>query len=231
MPQRFLRPGITTSDRWNRVGFRAQSLYIRILTIVDDYGRCDGRASVIHGHCFSVWNENNQDREITPQETLALLNALAAQFLVDVYEVDGKKVMQVTQWQERIRDGAKEKWPANPIPQDSAAERSKAPPSSTTTTTTTSPPPPPISNRGPDVALNGKLTSNGARALDLMARCKTVLGESEVKKCHRRWSQRAVAEPDKLERVLSDMEEHVKNGGTYTKSAGARAEDLWGQFE
>jgi len=111
MPQRFLRPGITNSERWNSVGFDCQSFYIRILTHVDDYGRFDGRPAVLHGHCFSVWNEQNPGNEVNLQQVERMLQQLADKKLVEWYEQDGKKVIQLVQWQERIRENTKSKWP------------------------------------------------------------------------------------------------------------------------
>src|ERR1035437_3196677 len=111
MPQRFLRPGITNSERWNTVSFACQSFYIRILTHVDDYGRFDGRPAVLHGHCFSVWNEQNPKQQINLQQVEQMLQQLAAGFLIDWYDQEGKKVVQLVQWQERIREGTRSKWP------------------------------------------------------------------------------------------------------------------------
>lgn len=112
MPQRFLKPGITNSERWNGVSWSAQSLYIRLLTVVDDYGRFDGRAAVIHGQCFSLYNAINPEHPIKLQETDKMLQEIAASGLVELYDSQGKRVMQITQWTERLRDGVKEKWPA-----------------------------------------------------------------------------------------------------------------------
>jgi hypothetical protein len=111
MPQRFLRPGITNSDRWNSVSWRAQSLYIRILTLVDDYGRYDGRPSLIHGVCFSIWNEKHPDQPVTLMQVADDLQQLAANNLILMYDADGKRVIQILQWQERIREGTVSKWP------------------------------------------------------------------------------------------------------------------------
>src|SRR5690348_5369187 len=103
MPQRFLRPGIRNSALWNSVSFQAQSLYVRLLTIVDDFGRCDGRPAVIHGECFSVWNALNPETPVDLLNLQQLLQQLAAKNLVDWYEESGKQIVQVTQWQERLR--------------------------------------------------------------------------------------------------------------------------------
>jgi hypothetical protein len=131
MPQRFLRPGITNSERWNRLDWMSQSFFIRLMTLVDDYGRYDGRASVLWGQCFAVWNEHNPDDAVNLLRVEQMLQRLAAEKLIEHYEADGKKVLQITQWQERVRDGARERWPKNPDPQQSAATRSNSlPPSS-----------------------------------------------------------------------------------------------------
>lgn len=111
MPQRFLRPGIRTSERWNSVSFAAQSLYVRLLTLVDDYGRYDGRASVLWGECFAVWNEQNPDVSVNLQQVEEMLQQLAAKELIHRYE-NGRKVVQIVQWQERVREGCVSKWPA-----------------------------------------------------------------------------------------------------------------------
>lgn len=126
MPQRFLRPGITNSERWNAVSWQDQSLFIRLLTLVDDYGRFDGRPSVLVGYCFSVWNAQNPNEAIDAYQIECALQRLAADSvqLLEIYEVGGKPVLQITQWQERVRDGAREKWPKNPTSQQDAAGRS-----------------------------------------------------------------------------------------------------------
>jgi len=130
MPQRFLRPGITTSARWNSVSFECQSFYIRIITHVDDFGCCDGRASVLWGLCFPVWNELNPEHAVNLQRIAVMLQQLAAACLIEIYESDGKKVLEVTQWQERVREGARRKWPAKDKSQRPAAIRSKSLPPS-----------------------------------------------------------------------------------------------------
>lgn len=116
MPQRFLRPGITTSDGWNLIPWETQSFYIRLLTLVDDYGRCDGRPSVLLGQCFSVWNEHNPSHAITLQNVCIFLQQLAAVVLIEIYLSNGKLVVQVTRWQERVRENVKERFPIQGLP-------------------------------------------------------------------------------------------------------------------
>src|SRR4051794_12930640 len=97
MPQRFLRPGIRTSATWNSTSFAAQGLYVSILTLVDDFGRYDGRAALLHGECFALRND------VKPQRTAALLQELHEVGLIQLYQHEGKDYLQVLRWQERSR--------------------------------------------------------------------------------------------------------------------------------
>jgi len=107
MPQRFLRPGITTSDGWNSCGWKAQSLYVRLITLVDDYGRYDGRIPIIHGHCFAL------RPDIKAQETAALVCELSDRSLLMVYSVEQKPYIQLLKWQERTRGESRYPDPKN----------------------------------------------------------------------------------------------------------------------
>ena len=121
MPQRFLRPGITNSDAWNSISFPAQSMYIRILTLVDDYGRYDGRIAILHAHCFALRSD------ITPQDSAAFVREMQESGLISLYSVDGKPFLQLSKWEERARGASKYPSPDEGEEldtQDSAAERS-----------------------------------------------------------------------------------------------------------
>ena len=114
MPQRFLRPGITTSDAWNSVSWQAQSFFIRILTLVDDFGRYDGRVPILHGQCFALRSD------VTIKQSAGFRSELQQSALIRVYNVDGKEYIQIEKWMERAR-GNTSKYPA---PVKSAADRS-----------------------------------------------------------------------------------------------------------
>lgn len=144
MPQRFLRPGITNSSRWNSVSWTAQSLYIRLLTRVDDYGRHDGRVSVIWANCFSVWNDLHPDEIVELQQVVRMLQQLSDAKLIEVYEAEDKKVLQILQWQERIRANVKKWWPDKPDLQQLPAHLQDCAATSTASSPPPSPPPSPI---------------------------------------------------------------------------------------
>jgi len=106
MPQRFLKPGITTSDHWNACSFGAQSFYIRLMTIVDDYGRYDGRDCILLGQCFAM------RPDITIKDLAGFKVELISNDLVQCYDHGGKDYIQILRWEERVR--GRSKWPAPP---------------------------------------------------------------------------------------------------------------------
>ena len=54
MPQRFLRPGITTSHSFNHCTWAAQTLWLRLLTLVDDYGRHESHLVLLSSLAFPL---------------------------------------------------------------------------------------------------------------------------------------------------------------------------------
>lgn len=97
MPQRFLRPGITTSRCWDACSWQAQSFYIRLITLVDDYGRYDADFALLKSHAFPL------REDIRAPQVQKLCEELAANQLADFYKADGKQFVQLKKWQERAR--------------------------------------------------------------------------------------------------------------------------------
>ncbi len=121
---------------------------MRILTLVDDFGRCDGREPVLHGQCFAVWNSLQPAASCCKlQQVAGMLQQLAASGLIDVYDdpESGKRVLQVEQWQERIRAGCVSKWPGKPenLLQVAASCSKLLPPSSSSSPSPSPAPAPP----------------------------------------------------------------------------------------
>jgi len=105
MPQRFLRPGITTSKRWNRCDWISQSLYARLITLVDDYGRYDADPELLRSLAFPFGDPEGQ---VMPVTTLvSSLTTLVDKDLLLIYAAEGKEYLQLTRWQERARSESK----------------------------------------------------------------------------------------------------------------------------
>ena len=106
VPQRFLRPGITTSKRFNRVSFEAQTFYIRLITLVDDYGRYEADPELLRSYTFPFGNPDGSEVSLTTIDNIC--QQLRAKEMVVFYDGnDGKKYLQVTRWKERARSDSK----------------------------------------------------------------------------------------------------------------------------
>jgi hypothetical protein len=97
---------------------------------------------MIWSQCFTVWNFAAKSKRdvISPPRVAELLQELAANRLIDLYEVESgdKEVLQILQWQERVRDKVKEKWPPNPAAAQKLQQHSGDLPRDSAT------PPPPV---------------------------------------------------------------------------------------
>src|ERR1700722_10533010 len=65
MPQRFLKPGITTSTKWNALDWFTQSFYIRLITVVDDFGRYEAAPIILRGVCFPLGDASGNALQLT----------------------------------------------------------------------------------------------------------------------------------------------------------------------
>lgn len=121
MPGRLLRAGLRTSTRWNATNYSAQSLYIALMNIVDDYGRYDARPILLHGECRYLRAQSASDLPASCQrvvselpagwqlvgcnvsQTDADLHELNDRGLIQLYSVKGQEYLQILNWQERRR--------------------------------------------------------------------------------------------------------------------------------
>jgi hypothetical protein len=94
---------LTTSDRWNAVSWKAQSFYIRLLTLVDDYGRYDARPAVLSAHAFPLTTGG-----VSTTELSQLAKELSDVGLAIFYTSSDKKpFVQLLNWHERPRSASK----------------------------------------------------------------------------------------------------------------------------
>lgn len=109
MPQRFLRPGITTSERFNALSWESQSLYVRLITLVDDFGRYEANLRLLVSHTFPLGGPDGKSMSTTL--IAKWCKELSDRGLVQFYEIDQKKYLQMLRWTERAR-AEKSKFPA-----------------------------------------------------------------------------------------------------------------------
>lgn len=125
MPQRFLRPGIRQSERWNRCSYFTQSLYLRLLTLVDDYGRYEAHPMLIRNEAFPFGDPDGAD--IPVGHVVDGLDQLEQRNLISRYKVGDKSFLQLLRWKEKAR--ADSKFPAPPANICSHGDNKCLPPS------------------------------------------------------------------------------------------------------
>lgn len=104
MPNRIIREGILDSERVNSLGWAAEVFYRRLLNVVDDFGRYDGRLRMLKVRLYPL-KDNVSDSNIT-----RWLDEVQTSGLVRVYEVKGKPYLEVIDFGQQIR-AKKSKFP------------------------------------------------------------------------------------------------------------------------
>lgn len=106
MPNRIIKESICRSDTINSLKPFEEVLFYRLIVVCDDYGRFDGRPSVIKGYCFPL-------KDTAVNDIKAALAKLVETGLVELYEVQGKPVLQISTWSRHQQIRAKKsKYPA-----------------------------------------------------------------------------------------------------------------------
>ncbi len=135
MPQRFLRPGLTTSKKFNRVSWEAQTFYVRLLTLVDDYGRYEADRMLLRSLCFPIGDPDGNEVSVKTVENICD-QLLAKKLLVFYPGIEGKEYLQLTNWKEHAR--AASKFPAPSREHLQTIDNKCSPPSSSSSSSSSS---------------------------------------------------------------------------------------------
>jgi hypothetical protein len=108
VPNRVLREGIITSDRVDALGVHAEVFYRRLMSVVDDYGRFDGRASMLRSSLYPLRIDKVREADIS-----RWLAEVQSAGLVALYAIDGKPYIQLLDFRQHIR-AMQSKFPAPP---------------------------------------------------------------------------------------------------------------------
>lgn len=113
MPNRILREGILTSERVNALNWEAEVFYRRLMSVVDDFGRYYAHPALLRAALYPLKLDTVRDANL--ERLLALVEQAR---LVRVYEVAGKRFLELLDFRQQVR--AKEsRYP--PPPSDCAA--------------------------------------------------------------------------------------------------------------
>jgi len=101
MPNRILRAKLRQSQRWNKCTEAAQNFYVRLLMLVDDYGRYEANPVLLANEAYPYGDP--ETNPILPPAITERLGVLAEHDLLLLYEVEGKPYLQFTRWHDRPR--------------------------------------------------------------------------------------------------------------------------------
>lgn len=121
MPTRMIRDGILLSERLNAVSPMAELHYRRLMSVTDDYGRMEAASSVVRA---AAWSMREGITSEMVEEWHAELSA-GDRPLIVIYEVAGKKYLQIQDFGQRIRTDRKtgQPMPSRYPDPDCAAQR------------------------------------------------------------------------------------------------------------
>lgn len=92
MPNRILKESIRESDSIDSLNWFQEVLFYRLIVSCDDYGRFDGRVSVIKNRLFPLKDD------LTLKAVADAIQKLVSAGLVVLYEVDGKPYLYLPTW-------------------------------------------------------------------------------------------------------------------------------------
>lgn len=106
MPDRVVRARILDSENVAALSFGAEVFYRRLMSVVDDYGRFDGRVAVLRASLYPLTVDQVSVADV--QGWLAECSQLITQ-----YVVDGKPYVEILNFNQRTR-AVKSRWPEPP---------------------------------------------------------------------------------------------------------------------
>lgn len=102
MPNRILREGILTSRRVDWLSERAELFYRRLMSRLDDYGRCEADVELMRSSCYPLRVDRVKAKHID-----GWLEECRKAVLLVIYNVDGKRYLQYLDWKQQERSPSK----------------------------------------------------------------------------------------------------------------------------
>lgn len=110
MPGRLIRAEYLDSEAVSHLDDAGEVMLVRLMLVADDYGRFDGRLSIIQRKC---WPIGLVDKDPSTEEIERRLAVLEAGGIIVRYEVDGKPYIVIPKFRQRTRANSS-KYPPPP---------------------------------------------------------------------------------------------------------------------
>lgn len=108
MPNRILKESICTNEQIDGLTAFEETVFYRLIVICDDFGRFDGRISVLKGRMFPL-----RDDKLKTEALEKAMRSLVQAGLVKFYKAEGKPYLHLTGWERNQQRRAKfSKFPA-----------------------------------------------------------------------------------------------------------------------
>jgi hypothetical protein len=120
MPNRIVRENILTSDRMPLIGWAEEVFYRRLMSVVDDYGRFDGRSEILRARLYPL----QLDKVGTP-DIEKWIRACVEAALVRAYTVEGRPYVEILRFGQPTRSASK--YPDPPSARSCAQVKANAP--------------------------------------------------------------------------------------------------------
>lgn len=108
MANRVVREGILDSERVNKLSWAGEVFYRRLMSMADDYGRGDGRISIIRSKLYPLKWET-----VTEANILEWIQECIAAGLLNLYSVGEKPYFEIIDFNQTLRI-KKSRYPENP---------------------------------------------------------------------------------------------------------------------
>ncbi len=102
MPNRIVRESILTSERMAAIGWDVEVFYRRLMSIVDDFGRFDGRPEILRARLYPL----QLDKVGTP-DVVKWMRCGAEAGLVREYAIGGKPYIEILRFGQPTRSASK----------------------------------------------------------------------------------------------------------------------------
>lgn len=111
MPNRTLREDILNSERINALTPEEELFYRRLMSVVDDYGRIEAHPQILLTKCYPFQLDRVSAQQVSAWLATCSVEDGQQEPLITVYEVAGKKYLQINNFKQRERF---EKYPGPP---------------------------------------------------------------------------------------------------------------------
>lgn len=98
MANRVVRAGILESDSVNKLTWAGEVFYRRLMSVLDDYGRCDGRPMILRSKLYPLRID-----KVSEPDIVKWISECETAGLIRKYQVDGKDYLEMFNFGQTVR--------------------------------------------------------------------------------------------------------------------------------